>query len=126
MLNTLAIILSAIAVPALVLTLVWLFNRRMLALANLLLSLTFFLARSSIIYYTNPITNPAIRENREALNTIRDSFLWLLGWVTVSVLFFLVVEILVPFIHRHFIIVRTPPGQPDKVVQINNRERRGA
>jgi hypothetical protein len=127
MLNTFAIILSVITVPTLVLALVWLYNRRMLVLANLLLSLIFFLARSSIIYYTNPINNPAIRENREALNIIRDSFLWLLGWVAISGAVFLVAEVMVPFIHRHFIIVRTPPGLPDKVVKItDDRERRRA
>lgn len=124
--STLVVILSLVFLPTMIGIIVWLFSKRMAIWVNFILSLTTFIARSSIIYYTNPLAPELNKVNYETYAAIRDSFIWLMAYATFSAFALAVSEILLPYIHSHFMIVRTPPGMPDKVVSISEQERKRA
>jgi len=102
------------------------FHKKAIYLANLIMSLAFFMARSCFIYFINPINNQATRENQEQLNFVRGLLPWLLGWVVLSALAVLAFNVLIPFIHNHYTILRTPAGEKDRVIKKIQDYRRSA
>lgn len=118
------VILGGAAVVTLLVITAWIWAKKGFVWANLFLSLVSFVGRSSIIYYTNPLRGTVIAENQTTLSVLRDSFVVLLLWVFISGVVFGFKEILVPFIRANFYIQRTPPGVPDKILHINNQDRR--
>lgn len=124
--NLFAIVLGSVAVVLFTFLVIWLINKRWMGWANLALALLFFLARSSVIYYIAPLSNEAIRNDQGTISFIRNSFVALMAWVVVSAAVILVTEVVIPFIHRNFEVVYTPPGQKDKVVQIDRQHKRSA
>jgi hypothetical protein len=123
MMGTFGVVLGGVAVILLLIITAWIWKKHGPFWANLFASLVSFLARSSIIYYTNPLNGKIIAENQGTLNVIRDSYLWITVWVIMSSAAFIYAEMLVPFIRANFTIERKPEGVPDSVVPINKEER---
>lgn len=123
--GTIIVLLGLVTLITLAIIITVAVHKRAYTVGNLLAALALFLARSTFIYMVNPIENQAVRDNVDIINIIRASQVWLLVYVLLSSLVVMVVNILVPFIHKNFYIQRTPPGQPDKVVSIT-KERRSA
>jgi len=126
MANVVVIVLGLIALVLLVSIVMYSIHRRAVYVANLIFSLALFMARSCVIYSLAPTSNTATRENSQVIELIRGSLVYLLGWVVISAILVIVMNILVPMIHQNFAIQRTPPGEPDKVVSIHHNARRSA
>lgn len=124
--SVLIIAMGITAVILLVTLVIYGIHRKALIISNLVMALTLFLARSCFIYYVRHISNAAIPQNKETLEWVDNSLAYLLGWVIVSAVAVLIFNVMVPFIHTHFAIVRTPPGQPDKVIKIDVKTRKSA
>lgn len=118
MVSVLVIFLGLVALLLLVAIVLYSIHRKAVFVANLIFSLALFLARSCIIYYVNPLNTPITRENQDFINFLRNLLPWFLGWVIISAILVVIMNILVPFIHKNFYILRTPPGEPDKVIPI--------
>jgi hypothetical protein len=120
--NAIIAVLGMVSLVLLVSIILYSIHRKAVYVANLIFSLTLLLVLTCVTHYATPL--PGDEQGGQAVVDFLNGLLpWCLGWIIVSAVLVILMNILVPFIHQNFAIERTPVGEKDKIVSIKDIRR---